>query len=288
MDGGVLSARLSIWWKHTPSVQGHRVGAVGHYAAANDSASLELLAEACRILATRGLKHVVGPINGSLWRRHRFITYRGQYPPFFLEPDNPDAYPLQFQAAGFRPFLRYSSTIVDDLSELDPDPLEAAGRRKPRAVQIRPIDLSRFEQELAAIHTLASHHFDEHPLFSPMSTQAFVHKHLRARSIVLPDLTLMAEVDGKLAGFIFAVPDLLQERRGHEIDTLIVRTLASAPVRQCAGLAKLLLSKVHTRAKERGFRHVIHALLPESSQWRRLGEQSARTIREYAVFERHT
>ena len=286
MDEGALTSRLSIWWKHGPQLEGQKVGAIGHYAAGSDAAATAVLDEACRVLASNGMARVVGPMNGSLWRRHRFITSRGDYPQFFLEPENPDAYPLQFEAAGFQPFLRSTSSIVDDLTAPDERAEEIAQTLKGRQVIIRPIDLQKFEQELGAIHALVSHHFDEHPLYSPMSKQAFIDKHLRARSTILPDLTLLAEVDGKLVGFIFAVPDLLQERRGHEIDTLVVRTLASAPERRYAGLGRLLLAQVHTRAADRGFRHVIHALLPESSHWESLGQRSARIIRQYAIFLR--
>ena len=283
MDEGILTSRLSVWWKHGPQLEGRKVGAIGHYAAGSSAAAAAVLDEACRVLASNGMARVVGPMNGNLWRRHRFITSRGEHPPFFLEPENPDAYPLQFEAAGFQPFLRSTSSIVDDLTAPDDRAEEFAEALKGRHVTIRPVDLQHFEQELGTIHALVSHHFDEHPLYSPVSKQVFIDKHLRARSIILPDLTLLAEVDGKLVGFIFAVPDLLQERRGQEIDTLVVRTLAGAPERQYAGLGRLLLSTVHARAAERGFRHVIHALLPESSHWETLGQRSARTIRQYAI-----
>lgn len=286
MDEGTLTSRLSVWWKHGPQLEGHKVGAIGHYAAGSDAAAAAVLAEACRVLGSNGMTRVVGPMNGSLWRRHRFIITRGDHPPFFLEPENPDAYPLQFEAAGFQPFLRSTSSIVDDLNAPDERAEEIAETLKSRHVLIRPIDLQQFEQELSAIHALVSHHFDEQPLYSPMSKQAFIDRHLRARTIILSDLTLLAEVKGKLVGFIFAIPDLLQERRGQEIDTLVVRTLASAPERHYAGLGRLLLSTVHGRASERGFRHVIHALLPEASHWETLGRRSARTIRQYAIFLR--
>lgn len=286
MDEGTLTSRLSVWWKHGPQLEGHKVGAVGHYAAGNDAAAAAVLEEACRVLAANGMTCAVGPMNGNVWRRHRFVTSRGDHPPFFLEPDNPDVYPLQFEAAGFQPLLRSTSSIVDDLTAPDERAEEIAKALAERHVVIRAIDVSQFEKELGAIHALVTHHFDEHPLYSPMSKQAFIDKHLRARTIIMPDLTLLAEVNGKLVGFIFAVPDLLQERRGKEIDTLIVRTLASAPERQYAGLGRLLLSTVRTRAGERGFRHVIHALLPESSHWESLGQRSARVIRQYTIFQR--
>ena len=44
-----------------------------------------------------------------------------------------------------------------------------------------------------------------------------------------PDLILMAERAGDLVGFMFAVPDLLQARRGESVDTIILKTMAVDP-----------------------------------------------------------
>ena len=41
----------------------------------------------------------VGPMDGSTWRRYRFITERGAEPAFFLETYNPDVWPLNFTGA---------------------------------------------------------------------------------------------------------------------------------------------------------------------------------------------
>ena len=59
---------------------------------------VRLAAERCTI--------AIGPVDGNTWQRYRLITEPGTEPPFFLEPDNPDAWPGQFTAAGFTPLAQ--------------------------------------------------------------------------------------------------------------------------------------------------------------------------------------
>jgi hypothetical protein len=109
-------ARVSLWWQTVPQYAGERLGLLGHYAARDASAAAEVLSAACRTLAAQGCTLAVGPIDGSTWRRYRVLTDRGREPPFFLEPDNPDEWPGQFEAAGFEACARYYSSLNEDNS----------------------------------------------------------------------------------------------------------------------------------------------------------------------------
>jgi hypothetical protein len=113
---GRTQARVSLWWQTVPQYDGERLGLLGHYAARDASAAAEVLSAACRTLAAQGCTLAVGPIDGSTWRRYRVLTDRGREPPFLLEPDNPDEWPGQFEAAGFEACARYYSSLNEDNS----------------------------------------------------------------------------------------------------------------------------------------------------------------------------
>src|ERR1043166_31608 len=81
---GRVVARCSLWWRRTPSLARHRVGLIGHYAASLPEAAGVLLERACGELASVGCTLAVGPMDGSSWRRYRFVTRFGTEPPFFL------------------------------------------------------------------------------------------------------------------------------------------------------------------------------------------------------------
>ena len=85
-DAGGLRARCSLWWARTPSLLDHRVGVIGHYAAADAAAAQLLLQRACRELAARGCSVAVGPMDGSTWRRYRVVTERGSDRPSSWNP----------------------------------------------------------------------------------------------------------------------------------------------------------------------------------------------------------
>ena len=113
-DNGRLLARASLWWRQVPELRDERVGLIGHYAVQDSHAAIRILDDACRTLALKGCSVAIGPMDGSTWRRHRLLIERGPEPPFFLEPDNPDDWPLHFEAAGFRALARYYSSVNED------------------------------------------------------------------------------------------------------------------------------------------------------------------------------
>src|SRR4051812_17069477 len=53
-DGSALRARCSLWWTNTPPYEAERVGAIGHFGAADADATRVLLDAACAELARRG------------------------------------------------------------------------------------------------------------------------------------------------------------------------------------------------------------------------------------------
>ena len=96
---GEVRAHCSLWWRQTPALPGHRTGAIGHYASADDEAAAPLLDAAVARLREHGCTLAIGPMDGNTWRRYRFVTgddsAQTQEPAFFLEPVNPPEWPRQ-------------------------------------------------------------------------------------------------------------------------------------------------------------------------------------------------
>jgi len=83
---------------------------------------------------------------------------------------------------------------------------------------------------------------------------------------------------------VFAFPDILQARRGEEIDTVVLKTLAVAPGFRGIGLGHALLAACQQSAHGLGYRHVIHALIREGNVSEKLSARYARPIRSYTLF----
>ena len=285
-DREMLLARASCWWTSAPALPEHRVGLIGHYAANDDSSGLSILREALNLLEFAGCTIAVGPMDGNTWRRYRFVSERGSEPPFFLEPDNPDAWREQFERVGFRVMATYTSAVTGDLTKEDPRLDTTLAKLQSEGVTIRSFDPENADTELKQLFRLSLDSFQANYLYSPIDEDEFLDQNRRALSFVVPDLVLMAERDSRLVGFLFAIPDILQRQRRDAIDTLIIKTVAVAPSMANHGLGGLLVGLVQRRARGLGFRRAIHALMHEQNVSRHISRRYAHTILRYALYVR--
>ena len=283
-ERGVLRARCSLWWTRTPSLLGHRVGLVGHYAARDAAAGGLLLERACRELARRGCSVAVGPMDGSTWRRYRLVTERGGEPTFFLEPDNPDDWPDHFIALGFQPIAHYVSAVSAGLGREDPRVGHIAERLSAQGIRVRPLDPQRAEDDLRRIYAVSAVSFRNNFLYTPIAESDFLAQYRALLPTLRPELVLIAEAADQAVGFIFAVPDLKQAERGRPVDTVVVKTLAVLPERAHAGLGSLLLAACQGAASRLGYTRAIHALMHEQNASRNLSRRYAQPMRRYALF----
>jgi GNAT superfamily N-acetyltransferase len=286
LAGGAPAARCSLWWAESPRHVGLRVGVIGHFAARHADAAVRLLRHAADRLREHGCELAVGPMDGNTWQGYRLVTDRGGEPPFFLEPDNPDDWPGHFEAAGFSVLARYYSALNDRLDRGDPAADEVAHRLAARGVALRALRLDDLAGELGRIHALSLECFKGGLLFTPVRLGDFLAQYEQLRPYVVPELVLLAEEAGRLAGYVFAVPDRLQARRGAAIDTAIIKTLAVHPEHQGTGLGRLLAARCHEAMRSMGYRRAIHALMVDTSAARRLSDPIARPIRRYALYAR--
>jgi GNAT superfamily N-acetyltransferase len=284
---GDLVARCSLWWTAGPSLPGERLGRIGHYYAADPAAGTALLHAACDELARRGCTLALGPMDGTTWRPYRLITDRGPEPPFFLELDHPEDWPAHYLGAGFTPQAHYLSALAPARPAAD-ERLERQREHFARlGVTLRPVRLADWTHELRAVHAVTHAAFARNYLFSPLDEAAFIAQYRAVRSFVEAALFFLAEHAGRLVGFLFAVPDLLQARRGGPVDRLILKTLAVLPERPYLGLGSLLLGEAHVAAGRRGHRGVIHALMHESTLSLAASRYfEAQVIRRYDLFGR--
>jgi L-amino acid N-acyltransferase YncA len=285
-DGGCdVLARCSLWWQNAPEYPEQRLGFIGHYAACDAKSSAKLLNHACDQLKKQNCTMAVGPLDGTTWRRYRFVVERGPEPAFFLEPDNPHDWPQQFTDAGFKEFASYSSSLNTNLEYVDPRMDSVAERMERNGIKIRHLDPARFDQELDAIFELSLTGFQHNFLYAPISREEFKATYQKVQPYIKPDLTLLAEHEGKAAGFLFAIPDMLQAQRGISIDTVVMKSIAVLPGKTYGGLGNLLMVRTIGNIRKLGYKRAIHALTYDgNSSARNMSAHYAQPIRRYALF----
>jgi GNAT superfamily N-acetyltransferase len=284
---GDIIARCSLWWRETPPYPRHRLGFIGHYAARDLEAAGQVLTLACDQLAAQGCTLAVGPLDGNTWQRYRLLTERGSEPLFFLEPDNPDDWPVHFTETRFTPLARYFSALDTRLQPLGTRLAKTAERAGKQDFEIRMADLASLEAELHYIYTVSIASFQDNFLYNPIGEADFLTQYAPLRPYLRPELILIAEQSGRPVGFLFALPDLLQAQRGQVIDTVILKTVAVHPDVSSAGLGSLLIDRCIDIASKLGYTRAIHALMHESNDSRKISKRyEAETIRQYALFAR--
>lgn len=283
--GDGLAARCSLWWRAAPPWPDARLGVIGHYAAAREEEGARLLGAACGELARAGCGLAVGPMDGNTWRSYRLVTERGAEPPFFLEPDTPEGWPRHFAAAGFAPFATYHSSIATAPFQHDPRIPAVAERLRAAGVTLRDVDLGRFEAELAAIHELSLASFARNFLYTPIDRAEFVAQYLPVAPRVDPRLVFVAEHEGRVIGFLFAIADWLEAARtGKAPTTVIIKTVAVDPARRFGGLGSWMVAVAHERAEALGYRRAIHALMHDANSSSNISARYGTIMRRYALF----
>jgi GNAT superfamily N-acetyltransferase len=281
---GAVTARCSLWWSSAPPHAGHRTGVIGHFAAQDDAAAL--LNHACGELARQGCTIAIGPMDGNTWRRYRVLTERGAQPPFFLEPDNPDQWAQHFLVAGFASLAEYYSARANELATDNPRAEAVWNRLSRRGFSIRALDMSRLETELESLYSLALASFARNFLYTPLAKDEFLANYRSIMPYVRPELVLIAEHEAETAGFLFAVPDLLEARRGATVSTFIVKTLAVHPAYSGRGLGSVLLWQANRAARDCGYRSAIHALMHQENESMRISGREGYLFRRYTLFAR--
>jgi|HubBroStandDraft_1064217.scaffolds.fasta_scaffold27699_2 GNAT superfamily N-acetyltransferase len=281
-ETAVVQARCSLWWSHVPTYQPHRVGVIGHYAATSDEAAADLLAAAQDRLRAAGCTLAIGPMNGNTWRSYRFVTERGDEPPFFLEPSNPTEWPAQFERAGFSSLASYFSALNSDLSRPDPrlDDLEKKVAGANVVLRSANPDLRR---ELKNIYAVSEVSFQQNFLYTEIPEAEFVAMYEPVLPMARPELVLIAERDGQCVGYLFAVPDFAQTARAADVDTFIVKTVSILPQPELRGLGTLLVARAQQLGREMGFRRCIHALMFENNVSLNISRHYATVMRKYTL-----
>jgi len=287
---GEIRAHCSVWWKEVPAMQGHRLGAIGHYGSVDDDASAALLEEGIRQLRENGCTLAVGPMDGNTWRRYRFVTDCGAQkpaePPFFLEPANPPDWPRQFERAGFTGLAEYFSALNGDLDRPDERVAAIAARLQAIGVSIRAARGNDLEQELKRIYAVSRVAFTRNFLYTELPEAAFLAQYLPRLQRIRPELILLAERGSALVGYLFAIPDFSQAAGGRAIDTFIIKTVAILPEANLRGLGGVLVSRAHQAGRGLGFQRAIHALMHANNLSRNISSHYAVTMRRYTLYSR--
>jgi len=191
------------------------VGFFGFFECVDDDRVAAALFDTAREwLRERGLAVMRGPTSFSTNEVTGLFVEGADGPPVLMMAYNPTYYPRLLEGYGFAKARDLFAWLVDssdpDYPGAEPEYLVRAEKivRRRLEVRLRPIDRSRFAEELESVRRLYNAAWERNWGFVPMTDDEFDFMAAELKPIVEPSLALFVEnPDGEPIAFALAVPD---------------------------------------------------------------------------------
>jgi GNAT superfamily N-acetyltransferase len=210
-SGGRIVGRISaIVNRLHNEVQKDATGFWGYFECENEPEAAKALFDAAEgWLREKGLKRSLGPVNPSINDPCGLLVDGFGWSPFVLMTYNPAFYPALVEARGYRKSMDLLAYILihDALNRLKIDRVVEAVRKRSKAV-LRPVNLSRFDDEIKIIQEIYNDGWENNWGFVPMTDAEVRFMAEDLKPVLLPWFANIAEIDGRPVGFAFALPDL--------------------------------------------------------------------------------
>lgn len=271
---------------------------------ADDAVAGELFAAVREWLRGKGLASVRGPFNPSTNDMCGILTAGFEHPPRIMMPYNPAYYPALFEHAGLRPVRELLAYELEPPAVLPDAMHRVAETAASRGCRIRPLDPRRLAEEAETFRQIYNTAWSENWGFVPMSQSEMAWMASQLRQVMVPDLALVAEWDGRPVGFFLLLPDvnpalrvlqgrltpwglcrfLMMRRRMDEARLVL---LGVVPEYRRRGIEALLLRQAYGAVRRHGYRRVeLGWILEENAMIHQMTKRwGAREVKRYRIYE---
>ena len=191
-------------------------GFFGFFETVDDlNVSAALFSAASDWLRTRGVTRCIGPFSFNVNDESGLLIEGFNCPPRMMMGHAQPHYAVHVEAAGFtktvdmRAYLTPMDTAVP-VKQLKW--LQRALDRNP-TLKVRPLDMSRFKEEIASVARIFNAAWTENWGYLPMTEIDIAHMAAEMRPIIVPELVSIATLDDKPVAMCLALPDLNEMTR---------------------------------------------------------------------------
>jgi GNAT superfamily N-acetyltransferase len=269
--GGVVGRVAAIDDDNHNETHDDNLAFFGFFEARDEDAARALLARVegwARALGRRALR---GPVNPSLNHSAGLLIDAFDSDPFVMMPYNPPEYPLYVESAGYRKVKDLYAWLFErggNITRLAR--LAMRVRERHGNLEIRPVDMKRWDEELERFRNLYNTAWERNWGFVRYTNAEFDHLAKDFKMILDPELVALAEVDGDLAGITVVLPDANQifKRMGGRllpfgifhflnrkriIDQVRLPILGVAPEHRNKGFELAMIHELYERAIAKGY-----------------------------------
>ena len=188
---------------------GPGTGMFGYYDAEDEAVGAVLLDRAERWLRDKGMTRVLGPISLSIWEEPGLLVKGQDHAPMIMMGHHPAHYAGWIEAQGYAESKRLLTYDLRIDAEFPPlvKRIVQSGERNPRIV-IRPVDTSRWDEEVAVILTILNDAWSRNWGFVPFTPAEIAYAGKKLKPVIFEDLNMIAELDGRPVAFMLTLPDI--------------------------------------------------------------------------------
>ncbi len=164
-------------------------------------------------LENESVDFLTGPVSPTNGDDHRGILIEGfDEMPAINTPYTPSYYPGLLESLGFEPHLDfYALKLIFDQKELERVERIVAYGQKKSGLTVRPIDLKDVTGEVKAIHQIMVGAMQASWEHLEIPTEDQIRAEFESlKSLIDPNLVMIARIDGEPVGFVAGLPDYNQ------------------------------------------------------------------------------
>jgi GNAT superfamily N-acetyltransferase len=207
-DGRIVGRIAAIKNDAHNREHGDRVGFYGFFESIDDqSVANALFDTAATWVRGKGFDTLRGPMNPSVNDDCGLLVDGFETPPVLMMPHNPRYYVRLTESAGF---TKAKDLLCFEGTGAMPERLVRGSRiaAERRGITLRKLDMKRFKEEVELVKELYNAAWEKNWGFVPLTNAEIDHLAKQLKPVVVPDLVVFAEKDGKTIGFGVALPDL--------------------------------------------------------------------------------
>ena len=249
----------------------------------------EIFNEIFENLKKDGIETIIGPLNGTTWNTYRYITDKGNHPPFLMEPFNEDYYVELFEKIGFKPLTYYISTIMENMNPVQRGHLSKKIEKLKKFDYYKDITVKSAENEdliavLNKVYDLTIEAFKNNFLYSELDREIFLKMYMSYENKIVKKFFKMLYLKEELIGYVFGIPDYAEFQYKEKVETMILKTIAISPKYNGKGMGYILIDELVKEAECSGYKNVIYALMHEKNISKNIGLLLGNELRKYALF----
>lgn len=263
LKNGAAAGRVAAILNHNHNdFHSEKTGFFGFFEAVNDQeVAAALMTAAERWLREQGMDTSRGPVNPSTNEECGLLVENFLSPPMVMMTYNPPYYADLLEDAGYakaKDLFAYWYHVGKELPERLGRIVRKVYEREPGLV-VRPLDMSRFQEELEVVKVVYNEAWERNWGFVPMTGEEIDHMAANLKPVVVPEFVSLAFVDGEAAGFILALPDLNQVLKVLNGTLLTPKLFKALSVGKRIKTGRCLTMGVREKFRKRGIESAMFA-----------------------------